>query len=626
MKTILEKLKKVSFLSLPLCFCSLVFLDYSFRFFYQFVGDTDLFSWKPMLFTLGWALLLTSLIALLPRLGRRIAMMVLIVLFSILTVVHGAMYKIFGNFFTFSDANFAGDGAKFFSWSYLDLRKAFLLCVTFSILLMAFAALLAQKPKAGSKRWKSRLAALGLAAVSVIPIACTHNAMLPRAGSLWCGSVYDPNAEPEAYREFTDSNRCMMMTGLYQYTVRNFLVSFGFDGDHQSAEKLDGFFEARAEEISGDNEMTGALKGKSFIMVMMESIDTWLLTPEYMPNLYRCQQDSVNFVNFYTPLYLSAGTFNTEIISQLGMIPAVSGLPSSAYSTNSFPLSLANSFKRAGYEANSFHSANPSIYTRGTIHKNLGFEAYHNYVDMGMEDYQLDSQMIGGYDQMVNDGKFFTYVITYSGHGPYTEEMGNIAAPHYERAKAAVEKSGVTGTAKNMEEYTRAVAHAMETDEFVGELVDRLDSDGRLKDTVLLFYADHYGKYMTDKDFLLQIKGVGSCPADLYHTPCFLYGGGLEPQTVEKYVSSVDLVPTLVNLFDLPVDRRYYVGDDIFGDQGGVVMFPNYAWYDGETYYSSEYAGEVTEEMAARTADVKERISASADALKCDYFKLRPVS
>lgn len=626
MRNLLEKLKKFSFLSLPLCFCSFVFLDYSFRFFYRFVGDTALLSWKPMLFTLGWALLLTSLIALLPRLGRRIAMLGMILLFALLTIVHGAMYKIFGHFFTFSDTNFAGDGAKFFSWSYLDLRKAFLLCVVVSILMMAFAAFLAQKPKKGSKCWKSRLVALGLAAVSVVPVACIHSAMLPEEEAVWWGSAYNPNADPEVYREFTDSNRCVMMTGLYQYTFRNFMVSFGIGEDHQSVEKLDAFFEARADRVSGDNEMTGMLKGKNLIMVMMESIDTWLLTPEYMPNLYRCQQESVNFVNFYTPLYLSAGTFNTEIVSQTGLIPAVSGLSSSAYSTNSFPLSLANQFEQAGYTANSFHSASPSIYSRGTVHKNLGFEAYHNYVDMGMDDYQLDSQMIGGYDQMVADGKFFTYIITYSGHGPYTEEMGNIAAPHYEKAKAAVEKSGVTGTAKNMEEYTRAVAHAMETDEFVGELIDRLESEGRLENTVLLFYADHYGKYMTDREFLLQIKGVESSPAELYHTPCFLYGGGLKPQAVEKYASSVDLVPTLTNLFQLSADRRYYVGDDIFGDQGGIVVFPNYAWYDGETYYSSEYEGKVTEEMAACTADVKERTTAASDVLKCDYFKSRSVN
>ena len=50
-------------------------------------------SYKPMLFTAGWALLLTGLLGLLPRLARRIAMMLLILLFSVLTLVHCAIFR-----------------------------------------------------------------------------------------------------------------------------------------------------------------------------------------------------------------------------------------------------------------------------------------------------------------------------------------------------------------------------------------------------------------------------------------------------------------------------------------------------------------------------------------------------
>ncbi len=623
MKNFLDRIRKLSFLSLPLCFFSFALLDFSFRFFYQFAGDTEVFAWKPVLFTLGWAGLLTALISLLPRLGRRIAMMALILLFSVLTLVHGVLFHLTGKMFSFSDLNFAGDGARFFSWTYLNLRKAFLLCLVCSVLLMVFAAFLAPRGKPGVKWWKRFLPSLGGAVLSLVVLFCTHNASMPRADKMWWGNTYDPiaAAEPEAYSEFTDSVRCLTMTGLYQYTFRDFLVSFGLSGNQLSAEKLDGFYERRAAEISGENEMTGALKRKNLIMVMMESTDTWLLTPDYMPNLYRLQQDSVDFTNFYTPTYLSAATFTTEIISQTGLFPAVSGLSSSAYSKNSFPLSLANQFEAAGYTSNSFHSASPSIYSRGSVHLNLGFETYYYSTLLGMDDYQLDSQLIRGYDKIAPEGSFFSYIITYSGHGPYTEEMSAISDPHLQEARKTVARSGVTGSPENMEEYTLAVAHAMETDDFVGELVEALKKDGKLENTALLFYADHYGKYMTDKEFLLQIKGVPDDEASLYRTPCFLYGGGLSPQKVEKYASSIDLVPTLVNLYDLPADRRYYVGDDIFGDKGGVIPLPNYAWYDGETLYSDRYQGKVTQEIADCTAAVKERMNASRDTLKCDYFK-----
>ena len=186
--------------------------------------------------------------------------------------------------------------------------------------------------------------------------------------------------------------------------------------------------------------------------------------------------------------------------------------------------------------------------------------------------------------------------------------------------------SGITGSAANMEEYTLAVAHAMETDQFVGELVDRLEEEGRLQDTVLVFYTDHYGKYMSDKEFLNQLKGVEEGDPELYRTPCFLYSQDLTAQKVDKYVSVADLVPTLVNLFSLDTDGRYYAGDDIFGERGGVVMFPNGAWYDGETYFSDQYTGEITSELEEISAQVNEREQASFDALKSDYFAYRDVS
>lgn len=272
---------------------------------------------------------------------------------------------------------------------------------------------------------------------------------------------------------------------------------------------------------------------------------------------------------------------------------------------------------------NSFHSASPDIYSRGSVHTNLGFEAYNNAPILGMDDYMMDSQLINGYDLIAPEGNFFSFIITYSGHGPYTDEMSNISDPHLEAAEAAVAKSGVTGSDANMKEYTLAVAHAMETDQFVGELVDRLEEEGRLDDTVLLFYTDHYGKYMTDREFLQQIKGVESGSPELYRTPFFFYAKGEEPRKVEKYVSAVDIAPTIANLFNLPAEYQYYIGDDIFGDQGGIVFFPNSAWYDGETYYTSDYQGEITPEMQEITTEVNRREQASFDTLKSDYFAYR---
>lgn len=591
-------------------------MDFSFRYFYLFLGPAQLFTETSLRFTLGWALLLTGAAALLPVAVRRVFMISSCALFSLLVVLNGVMFNIFGHFFSFSDMRYAGDGVRFFSWSYIRLRKALLLCVALSLLMSVLAALLARRRE---KDWATGLRQAGavlLASVGLVVVGRAHLSLLPADSQMVWSSQYDEAGA--RYKRFTDPNFWLHEVGLYQYSVRDLCVSMGWENDPVGVTRLDRFFQERQEQVSGDNDLTGALQGKNLIMVMLESVDTWLLTEDYMPNLYALQQRSVDFTRFYTPLMLSAGTFNTEIMSQTGLIPTPVGVGPVTYADNSFPLSLANLFGRAGYTARSFHSASPTIYTRGRIHVNLGFEAYHNYVAMGMDDYQLDSQMLGGYGLMTEGEPFFSFVITYSGHGPYNGELANISAAHMDAARAAVARSGVTDTEENMEEYVQAVAHVMETDAFVGGLLDALEADGKLEDTVLLFYTDHYGKYMSDREFLCRLKGVSAVSPELYRTPCFLYSADLEAQKVDKYAGPVDLIPTLVNLFGLDADRGWYVGDDIFGSGGGFVVFPNCAWLDERGYWN----GSEPDADRERAADVRRRTEACADCLHSDYYRV----
>lgn len=617
MKDTLHRFRiKLGFLSLPLLFLSYIFLDYSFRYLYLFLDPAEPFGMISLRFTLGWALLLTGVAGVLPVLARRIYMVASGALISLLVIVNGVMMNIFGHFFSFSDMSYAGDGARFFSWSYVRLRKALLLSVALSLLMSVLAAVLTRKREKSWTDGPRRFGAAVLAAVGLIVVARTHNSLLPAEGLMLWDSQYDEAGAQ--YKRFTDPNFWLYKVGLYQYSVRDLCVSMGWENGPASVPRLDRYFQDRRNQISSGNEVTGALQGKNLIMVMMESVDTWMLTEDYMPNLFALRQKSLDFTHFYTPLMLSAGTFNTEIMSQTGLIPTSVGVGPVTYADNSFPLSLPNLFRREGYTARSFHCASPTIYLRGRIHANLGFERYHNGEAMKMDDFQLDSQMLGGYGLMTEKEPFFSYIITYSGHGPYNSELANISAPHLDAARAAVARSGVTGSEENMEEYIHAIAHIMETDAFVGDLLEALEADGKLEDTVLLFYTDHYGKYMTDRQFLCQLKGVSAASPELYHTPCFLYSADLPGKKIDKYASAVDLIPTLINLFGLNVDRSWFVGEDILNGEEGFVIFPNCAWLDGSGYWT----GSEPDADRKRAADVRQRTEVCADCLHSDYFRV----
>lgn len=411
-----------------------------------------------------------------------------------------------------------------------------------------------------------------------------------------------------------------MTTGVYQYTVRGAVMTIWPQRTAESVriEELDAYYAAHPKQAA-DTPMTGAFADKNLLMIMLESIDDWLVTPEYMPNLWRMEQEGLYFPNYYAPMFLSAGTFNAEFTANTGLIAPMTGARNAEYAGNAMPYSLANLFRNAGYRAESYHSASPSIYNRGEIHLNFGFTAYNNFVDLGMDDYMCDSQLLNGYDKIVSDEPFFSFIITYSGHGPYTTELQNIAEPHLARARAVIDYSAVPFAAEaQKEEYTYAVAHAMETDAFIGDLRERLEADGHAEDTVLMIFTDHYCKYFSDAEFISAIKGETDHNM-LSNVPFVIWTEGITPQVSEKYVSTMDIAPTIVDLFSLDADLRYYIGNDIFDPDGGVVYFRDYAWYDGKTYDTGSTDATDPSVLAMRR-QVREQVGVSQDTFRYDYF------
>ena len=610
-------------LSLLPAFLAYFFLDFSLRLFYGAMSNVSLWAWQPLVFTLLWSGTMTAIAALLPRVGRRIFLLVTFVPFALLTIAHCVLYQLTGTCFSFADLAYAGDGARFVSAAYFHLKVGQWLSIAVCLALMLCAVIFTPQTYVGRR---GGIAAAVLAAACAAGIFVVHTTQMPRGGAVEHSEylAWD-NAEShdtlaDAYAEFTNANRCLMFSGLYQYTVRGAVVTIWpqTTADTERIAELDAYYAAHPKQAA-DTPMTGAFAGKNLILIMMESVDDWLVTPEYMPNLYRLEQESVYFRNYYAPIFLAAATFNSEFTANTGMIAPEYQVRNSYYAEHALPYSLANLFRDAGYSARSYHAANPNIYNRGQIHLNFGYESYNDYGDLGMDDYMLDSQLLRGYDQIVSDEPFFSFIITYSGHGPYTTEQQNISEPHLDRARTVIDYSTVPYTTEaQKEEYTRAVAQAMETDAFIGGLRERLEADGHAEDTVLMLFTDHYCKYFSDVELISAIKGETDRNM-LSNVPFVIWTEGIAPQVYGKYVSTMDIAPTIVDLFSLDADLRYYIGNDMFGPDGGVVYFRNYAWYDGKTYDTGNDASTNPAVLAMRE-QVREQIDISQDTFRSDYF------
>ena len=99
---------------------------------------------------------------------------------------------------------------------------------------------------------------------------------------------------------------------------------------------------------------------------------------------------------------------------------------------------------------------------------------------------------------------------------------------------------------------------------------------------------------------------------------------------VDKFCSSLDVMPTLSNLFGLDYDSRLIMGSDILSSNEALVIFANYSFISEEGFYNSitdqftRWDGDTPdlEEVASMVAEVQNRVAYSATILDCDYYRL----
>ncbi|MBO5449842.1 MAG: sulfatase-like hydrolase/transferase [Ruminococcus sp.] len=393
-------------------------------------------------------------------------------------------------------------------------------------------------------------------------------------------------------------------------TVKN-LINIKSDA---GTELVNDYFENRQEHK--DNEKTGIFKDKNLIVVMMESLDYNGITEESCPNITRLMREGINFKNFYSARFGDTFTFGTETAINTGLF-APSGVSlTHDYADNSFPYSLAWLLREKGYTANEFHYNTENYYNRGEMSGVYGYENYIRYEDHAAnkdQNFEIDDVLITDdalYSRLTENEKFLDFIVTYSAHMPYStnDTLYLEAVKRHPQLKAEDPND------------KKAIfqAKASLTDDMVGKLVERLENDGLMDDTVILFITDHYSASIYDytiDDALLS------------NTPCFIYAKNIQPETVDKVCNTGDILPTLLNLFGIENCGKY-LGSDIFDDSyEGFAFFHNLSWITGDFYYSN---GKIEKSFTGKEADedlinemnetVKKRIEVNNRILFSDYY------
>lgn len=567
-------------------------------------------SW---IFTSLWILLVVfGCMFLLKKNVGRVVFLLFAGLSMVLSVCQYVYFGIFNQFFWLKGIMLAGEGSDYFGYAIKLLDTKLVIFLVLWTLLMIFTGVKWKAFLLPGKRWKL----LGL--VPVVGLLGMHIYMQPEVHNDRMDTWDSWNKPRVVYKRFNDVNKGFETTGFYQFTFYDaFKTLFGGNVDESGFEQVNEYFEQKGAPVP--NEYTAMMEGKNVIAVMMESMDTWLIDETYTPTLHHMMENGIHFTNYNAPFFGVGFTLSSEFAFNTGFYVPLASASASNFSTNYFPYSLAHLFDDKGYTAKSFHFNNAEFYNRGIMHKNYGYERYHSFMDYGMTsaEAQLDSNAILNdaiYQEMIEKTPFYNFVITYSAHLPYNKINTKLAA--------AMGKYPHLLDENVPSELNHAQILAADTDEFFRILIERLEQDGLLENTVIVGFTDHYAYGMADKTLLNSLKSEELS----YRVPAFIYTPGMKPKEVDKPMMTIDLLPTLVNLFGLSTEGRY-IGNDIL-DPGnpGFAYFENWSWLDEKMYFKPSAEEPVTDDMVyvqKQNQRVKESMEINDIVVKGDYYKNR---
>lgn len=592
---------------------ALMMPDYLLRYFMQDgVFSQGYVTLASSLFSLGWAFFFVFFCCLiLPKKVGKIVYAFLTLVFSVLSLCECVYHKIFDQFFWLKGIGLAGEGADYLDYAVKLVDVEMILFFLAAIGLMV-AALLNWKSYAVNFRKR--------ALITLIPITVlltTHICLEPVLHGDKTNQWDAWNNPRIVYKKFNDVNKSMEISGIYQFSYLNLYTAVFPKGHNLSkADRalVDEYFYQQG--TPEENNYTDLLKGKNVIAVMMESMDTWMIDKKHTPTLYKMMHNGIQFTNYNAPFFGVGFTLSSEFAFNTGFFTPVSASSAANFSTNTFPYSLARLFKEAGYTTNSFHFNSPNFYNRGILHKTFGYEKYNAASDFGIVgvNAELDSNLIQNdafYEKMVEQTPFFNFFITYSAHLPYT---GN--SPKLELALDN-QQSPVKESAQPEIDNIRILAK--DTDEFFRILLERLEEDGLLDDTVIVGYTDHFAYGISD-ELLEQYKGDTLS----YCVPAFIYGKDVPAKEIKRPMMTIDWAPTLVNLFGLSDDARYLGHDALSSDGNALVYFETGAWMDETMHYIPSDEEQTVEDavyIKKQTEKVEKMREINDFVVLGDYYK-----
>lgn len=409
-------------------------------------------------------------------------------------------------------------------------------------------------------------------------------------------------SDMDLYTYMYNSQDALKKFGLLTYTQRDFFRIFRTNPLSKEAYKvlIDDYIENQPNHPN--NLYTGLFEDKNFILIMAESLDTFAINETLTPNLYRLKTENAYFENYYSPLYYRS-TADSEFLVQTSMYPDKNvTLSMDAYMDNVFPNTLPKLFEEDGYSTFSFHNYFDYFYPRGQFHlQTLGYDQYWGSEELGMTtgfdpnrvifDHKWESDfemMQRAIPKFINEDRFFVNFLTVSGHFDYGDDH-EMARPEYVEAVQNY-LDNLAEPVEYTDEILYYLAVTMEVDKAIGFLIEELEKAGKMDDTVIMIFGDHYAYGIDNKDIWAyeNTYKVDNDDMDIHNVPMMIISNSSLMNGVQsKFMSTVDVMPTVANLFNLNLNYTLIFGSDALGINNNIVRFADGSFISKDFRYDA---------------------------------------
>jgi len=575
---------------------------------YKEINFVSFIHLPSILFTISYIMIIIFLYYIKPKLGK-IIYIILTILINIYTLAQILHFNILDRMITITDILVADQGAGMIGYILRQIKFSYIIILLLSIIFLIISIRLMNK----ENKIKTKKKTLYIIIIAIISILSTRYLAILSLGEKVENNNWNFwNTEKNIYLDYNSPSRSFIISGIYEYFFRDiytYLRDLSKEKETDELKEVNNYIN-NLNYTKENNEYTNIFKDKNIIMIMLESIDSWLVKEDVMPTLINIKNTGINFTNRYSPTFGGGSTINTEFASLTGIYATVTDRPIFRYDENTFSHSLPNLFKNNGYTVNSVHMNKGSFYNRENFHISLGFENHYALGDLIENvNFQYDTNLIKNkesYNYIINkDNKFLTHITTYSPHVPY---INNKLCDKLDMKKFEV---------KNDEETTCAKTLANETDNFIKLLIEKLKEDNLLEDTILVLYTDHYTYGYSDTSKWTNIKDTKLSQ----NTTFVIWNPNIEHKNIDIYNDTADIPPTLFNMFGIDYNPNIYMGTDIFSNNHeNFVYFNDYTWITKDLYYTGQKEKN-TDYIKEISTKVNNKIKINEKMITSNFYK-----